>query len=310
MIDNVSVTLPLFLVIGLGFIAARTRLLSSVQFQGIGSFVMVFAVPALLFKALAERAVAEILDYRFLLAFAVGSLAVFGIGLLVTRLRGGSLADGAITAMGMSISNSGYIGYPMAAAVLGAPAALAMALCMMVENLLVIPLTIILSGMGRGKGALKTLSEALGRLLRNPLILAILAGLSFSVLGLSLPQAIGRSVNMLAQTAAPAALFVLGGTLYGMKVKGMFREIAPIATGKLILHPLLVAGAIALTPGIDPVLRTAGVLFASAPMFTIYPLFGEPYGLASRSAAAVVVTTALSFVTMSIWLALLPMLGG
>ncbi|MNG30533.1 hypothetical protein D3C84_1161650 [compost metagenome] len=65
----------------------------------------------------------------------------------------------------------------------------------------------------------------------------------------------------------------------------MLADVVQITLGKLVLHPLAVALAFALVPGIDPQLRIAGLLIASAPMFSIYPLIGQPYGLESRCAA-------------------------
>ncbi|MNZ80378.1 putative transporter YfdV [compost metagenome] len=305
MLEILTITTPIFLLIGLGFLAARSGLLGREQIRGIGSFVIHFALPALMLHALATRPIAEVLNGGYLLAYGGASLAVFALGFALSRwLRRDSLSGSALSALGMSGSNSGFIGYPVAAMVIGPLAALPMALCMLVECLLVIPLALILAETERQGGSPGRLAlEIARRLAKNPLLIAILGGLALSLLELRLPVIVLRPIEMLAQASAPAALFVIGATLYGLRPGGMLADVVQITLGKLVLHPLAVALAFALVPGIDPQLRIAGLLIASAPMFSIYPLIGQPYGLESRCAAVLVVATALSFISLSVTLA-------
>lgn len=305
MLEILTITTPIFLLIGLGFLAARSGLMRPEQVRGIGSFVINFALPALMLNALATRPIAEVLNGGYLLAYGGASLAVFALGFAVSRwLRRDSPSGSALSALGMSGSNSGFIGYPVAAMLIGPLAALPMALCMLVECLLVIPLTLILAESERqGGSAGKLALEIARRLAHNRLLIAILGGLSLSALGVQLPLIILRPIEMLAQAAAPAALFVIGATLYGLRPGGMFAEVAQVTLGKLVLHPLAVAFAFSLVPDVDPQLRIAALLFAAAPMFSVYPLLGQPYGLEQRCAATLVVATALSFLSLSTTLA-------
>ncbi len=109
---------------------------------------------------------------------------------------------------------------------------------------------------------------------------------------------------MLANAAGPAALFVIGGALFGLQVKGMARDVGQIVIGKLLIHPLAILIAFLLIPGIDPLYIVGAVLFSAAPMISIYPLLGQRYGLGGVSAAAMLVATIASFFTLSliIWL--------
>lgn len=310
MFDILAITTPIFILIGLGFLSARSGLLSREQIRGIGSFVISFALPALVIKALADRSIGEILNPGYLLAYCLASLAVFACGFTVSRwLRRDSLQGAALAAMGMSVSNSGFIGYPVVAMVLGAPAALALALGMLVENLVMIPLALALAEAGRqsGDGARRMLWETARRLAKNPVILGMSIGLALSLLEVRLPPILYRSIELLAQASAPAALFVIGGSLYGLKSGGMLADIGQVTLGKLILHPLAVFGAFSLVPALDPTLKVAGLLFASAPMMSIYPILGQQYGLEQRCAAALVAATALSFLSMSLLLGVLPL---
>ena len=307
MLAVLSITAPIFILIGLGFFSARIALVNRDQVRGMGTFVIYFAPPSLVFKALAERSLSEVLNGPYLAAYAMASLSLFGIGLLLARRwRGQGLSSSAILAMGMAVPNSGFVGYPIAVMVIGPTAALAMALGMLVENLLMIPLALAIAEAGRQNGQGWTVvRETALRLLRNPLIIAIVLGLGMSLLELRLPVVPARVIEMLAAASAPVALFVIGATLNGMKAGGMAADLAQTSIGKLILHPLLMFAALSLVPGIDPLLMVAGVLFASAPMLSVFPILGQRFGLEERCAAALVGCTVLAFFSISGLLALL-----
>lgn len=301
MLQILSITTPIFILIGLGFLSARGGLISREQVRGMGTFVINFALPALVLKALSENPIGEVFNWQYLTAYGLGSLAVFCLGLLASRaLRREPLDSSAINALGMANSNSGFIGYPIVAMTLGATAAIGLALNMVVENLLIMPLALALAEAGRQEGsALRVARETLKRLARSPLIIAMLIGLPLALLELRLPAVPARVVEMLATASAPLALFVIGGSLYGLRLIGMQGDIGMIAFGKLILHPLAVLLIFSLLPDVDPTLMAAGVLFASAPMLSIYPILGQRFGVDGRCAAALLLTTAVSFVTIS-----------
>ncbi|MNO94939.1 Membrane transport protein [compost metagenome] len=259
-------------------------------------------------KALAENPLHEVFERNYLLAYGAASLAVFAAGFLFSRrVRGDSLSGSALGGLGMSMSNSGFIGYPIVAMVVGPKAAVGLALGMMVENLLMLPLALVLAEAGdqRGAGIGRVLRETFGRLLRNPIIIAISIGLCLSLLQIRLPAVPLKAVEMLAQASAPVALFVIGGNLYGLKIGKLFADVVQLGIGKLLLHPLAVLLFLLAFPVADPALRSAAVLYASAPMLSIYPILGQRYGLEGRCSAALVASTLLSFLSISAFIALL-----
>ena len=303
MLQILQITAPIFLLIGLGYLAAMGGLLNREQVRGIGAFVITFAMPALLIKTLGTAPIQQTLLPGYLLAYAFGSLAAFAAAFSVSRwLRGDNLSGSAINAMGMSVSNSGFVGYPLVAAAIGSPAVLGMAMGMLVENLLMIPLALLLAEAGKqqGGGGLNVLGVIFGRLLKNPVIIGILVGLGVSLLGIEIPPLLFKPIDMLAGVSAPLALFVIGAGLFGMKARGVWVDAAWIASGKLIVHPLAVLCAFLLVPGIDPVMKAVGVLFACSPMMSIFPILGQRFGLEDRCSATLLVATVLSFFTISL----------
>jgi predicted permease len=307
-LEILAITTPIFLLIGAGYLAIGTRLMNREQMQGVATFVLYFALPGLVIRALTQNPLDEVFQPRYLLAYGLGSVVVFVFALLLTLgLQGKSLSEGAIHALGMSASNSGFIGYPVAAMVLGtSPAAVLLALNIVIENVLIIPAALILAEAGRqsGAGIATVARKTFFRLVRNPILVGLAVGLVLAVTETALPGPLARVIDMLADAAGPAALFVIGGTLFGLQVRGMQNDVGQIVVGKLLLHPLVVFGSFLLVPGADPMLLAGGLLFACAPMVSIYPLIGQRYGLAVIGAAALMVCTLTAFVTLSlaIWL--------
>jgi predicted permease len=216
-----------------------------------------------------------------------------------------------VRALGMASANSGFVGFPIASMVIGPPAAAILAQNFLVENLLLIPFGMMLAEMGeRSHGSMRAmLGSAAASLVRNPLLLAIAAGVAVAALGVRLPEPVARPVALLGAVAGPVALFVVGGTLAGLPRGGAPSGIAPIVIGKLVLHPLVVFGLLLVMPGIDPVLLAGGAIFAAAPMMSIYPAIGARFGEGQVAAAALFVATVLSAATISALILLLGRAG-
>jgi len=311
-LEILAITLPIFLLIGAGFTAARTGLLSRDNMQGVGTFVMYLALPSLIIRALTDHPLAEVFNPTYLLAYGLGSLATFLLGLALSMgLRGKRLDAGAIHALGMSASNSGFIGYPVALMAIGPPAAIFMALNMVVETLFIIPMALTLAEASRqnGNGIGQVARQTLARLTRNPVLIGLLIGMLLALSGLRLPGPLAKAVDMLADAAGPAALFTIGGMLHGLKVRGMAMDVGQVVLGKLLLHPLFVLVAFLLLPDPDPMLIAGAMLFACAPMISVYPLFGKQYGQGDTSAAGLMVSTLASFLTISLVIWLLTQFG-
>jgi malonate transporter and related proteins len=306
-----SVLGPIFALIALGYGAVRSGYVEQSAVGGVGSFVLRLAMPALIVGALTGAPLDSTLDSGFLFAYGAGSLAVFAFGYLRARRFGGmGGAAAAMQALGMSCSNSGFMGYPIAAMLIGPAAAATLAQCMVVENLLVIPLALMLAELGRGGEShpLRAAAGVAGRLARNPLLIAIAAGIALSGFGVALPDWLDRSIALLGGTSAPAALFVVGGTLAALPGGGL-RDSAWVVLGKLVLHPAAILGLLLLMPAADPMRLAAGVIFASVPMITIYPIIGGQFGVARSCAAALLAATLAACVTLPLVLAGLNLAG-
>jgi hypothetical protein len=307
LLDVLAVTGPIYVVMALGWAAVRRGLFASDDLRVLGRFVLNLALPALLFNALSRRPVAEILEPVYFVAYAASGVAiVLGAFVWERLVRKRDAPTSAIIATGMGFPNLAFVGYPIIVPLLGAPGAVAVALSFVVDNLLILPLALALAGSGgaAAEPRHRALVRALAGTARNPLIIAIVAGFAVALAGVSLPAPIARTIDLFAGASAGVALFVVGGSLARLKVRGMARDVAAIATGKLIAHPLVVAGALALLPAIDPAMRVACIACACMPMVSMYPILAQKYRLEGLAAVALLVTTVSSFVTINVFLAL------
>lgn len=307
MLEILAITTPIFLLIGVGYAAVRSHYFDPAGLRFLGAYVVRLGLPVLMFRAVAQRPIADVLNLRYLAGYAAGSLAILGLGVLATGwLRRRELDTATLQAMGMTMPNSMFVGLPVAMQVFPASAGLAMALCVVVENLLLLPLCLALveSASARhqpfGKAFLRTLSG----LPRNPMILALALGLACSLLGLHLPVPLGRAVDLVAAGSAPVALFCIGGSLVGQPWREMLADVAAVSFGKLVMHPLLVLGALLLLYPRGGELAMCCVLIASSSMMSIYPIIGQQYGRQGECAAALLAATVSAFFTMTgvIWL--------
>lgn len=303
-----GITGPIYLAIALGYVCTRQGMFAKTDMQAFGKFTIHLALPALLFNALSQRSLGEILNADYLLAYALGSMVMIFLGLFWARkVLGHSLSYSSMMAMGMSCPNSGFVGYPIILLSFGPVAGVVLALNMIVENLLMIPVLLAVADSVEGqRGQWKqVLRQTLKNLAKNPMIWGIAGGVLFSMSGWTLPAVLGRTINLFAQASAVLSLFVIGGALVGLKADGLKGTISQIAVGKLLLHPLAMWAVLAwLVPIADPALRSAALLTGALPMLGIYTVLSQRHGHGAISAAALMVTTVASFFTLSgmLWL--------
>lgn len=311
MLDILAITSPIYIIIFLGYLFTCVGVFAKIEMRVFGKFVLNLALPALLFKTLAQRQLGEIINVSYLLAYLLGSLLVIALGFLWARRVGGRDATAStFQAMGMACANSGYVGYPILLLTAAPVAGVALALNLIVENTVVIPLLLFMAEHGRGgAGQWRVVGRALKRLVTNPLVIGLAAGLIVSATGFKLPEPLLRTAEMLASSTSSVALFVIGGTLVGLPLGGLGRQVVAVVVGKLIGLPLAVFVFISALPWlgfptIDPALRAAAILMAAMPMMGVYPTLAQAYGKDDFCAVALLVTTIASFFTLSalLWL--------
>lgn len=314
MLDILAITGPIYLCVLAGYAAVRWGMFSKADMRVFGRFVLDVSLPALLFYALASRPLSDVLRPGYLLVYTAGSLLVLGGGLLWSwKVRGRTLTESAYMAMGMTCSNSGFVGYPLMLLLFGPLGGVILALNFIIENLIKLPLLIALADAGAHEGprqtVLQVIRQTLARLARNPIIIGIVLGCAVAISGWQLPAVLSRAVTLFSGAAGGLALFIIGGSLSGLQLQGMRSQVAQVAVGKLLLHPAAIWAVIALfglmgLPVPAGELKVAAVLSAAMPMLGVYSVLAQRHGHEEFTSAALLVTTGLSFFTISaiLWL--------
>ncbi|MDO5682370.1 MAG: AEC family transporter [Propionibacteriaceae bacterium] len=317
-----SVTFPFFALVLIGYLAARLRVLPLAAVPGMNTFVLYFALTALLFQLGANTPIAELLDPVVLGLWTVSGLLIMVLAAVTALRRRLGWLDASFGSLIAVLPNSGFMGVPLLTALLGATANGPIIASLLVDIVVIQSLGVAFSHRGAGEqhSAWAELKGALVRMSRNPLPWAIALGGTWGATGLALPEPVDHVITLLAAAATPVALFTIGAVLareQGNKPPGRIRsgvrafgDVYWLAALKLLAHPLFVwlLGTAAIAAGLPlresalTVLVLAAALPAAANVSMLAERFGADNG---RVARVILVSTLLSFVTFSAAVALL-----
>lgn len=304
-----AVILPVFLVIGAGYLARWKGGFSDAAIDGLMVFTQRFAIPALLFVAISRLDLAAEFDLPLLISFYAGALAGFGAGFAGGKWLFGRAPEDCV-AFGFTglFSNSLLLGLAITERAYGTAALDANYAIIAIHAPICYGLGITCMEVIRARGTpARDLPGKVGKaIFSNALIIGIGLGFVVNLSGLPLPGILNDALDLLTRAALPAALFGLGGVLYRYRPEGDMRAILYLCAVSLILHPVITYGlGRAFDLGTDA-LRSAVVTAAMAPGINAY-VFANMYGVAKRvSASTVLIATALSMVSAWVWLAVLP----
>ena len=308
MLAILNITLPLFLLIGVGYSAVKLGFLSLEHNRGLGSFVLNFAFPALVFNAISSLDMKSAFIYEYVLVYGAVTIALYWAGFIISlKVLGRKTVHSALNGLGIIFCNTAFLGYPVLAQVIGyEQAAIFLSMNLLFENLLGVLPTILLCELsaGKKKNIFKLLLTALQKIFTSPPIVAIIGGLIFSLLGLGVAEPIHKTLTMLSIAAAPVALFAIGANLNGIRFRSSIKAAIPITLGKLVLFPSLIFVGFILIDVDDPITMMSGVLLASSPAATLYALIGIQYGEGAITSGNLIVMTLASFISLSAVLAI------
>lgn len=308
MLSAIDVILPIFLVIGFGYLAVYTGLFSDDNVDALMTFAQNFAIPCLLFRAISTIDLGAQFQAPLLISFHTGALAGFIAGLLGARyLFHRPWEDSVAIGFVGLFSNSLVLGVSITERAFG-PEALA-------ANFAIVAIhapfcyTVGVTAMEvvrlRGARLIDLPRRIVVEMSHNALVIGIVLGFAVNLLNIPISPKILDAVDLMAIAAIPAALFGMGGVLCRYRPEGDMRTIVFICAVSLILHPLVVWG-MGRAFGLDQAaFRSAVVTAAVAPGVNTY-IFANLYGVARRVAAsAVLFGTIASIFTVWIWLLLL-----
>ena len=272
-------------------------------------------IPALLFRTTARLDFAT-MPWRTIAAFFVPVIGVMLAVYAWQRLRGPARpAVPTARAISVAFGNTVQLGIPFSAALFG-EAGLAIHIplisihALLILSVLTVLVELDLARAAGRDGAPSSLSRTLALTARNtlihPVVLPVLAGLAWNLLGLPLPPVADELLATLGTAVVPLCLVLIGVSLSQYGVKGHVRGAVAVVIGKLVLLPALVLVVAHWGFGLAGVPLAVLVMAAALPVGSNALLFAQRYGTLEGEATAAIVLSTVAFVgTSALWLALL-----
>jgi len=301
--DIISTIIPIFAVIILGWLASVRGFIPSEFLGPANRLVYYIAIPAMIFRSISRSSFTSQFDIKVLAISLLSILVIFGFAWcagLIARIRYEQMSA---FVQDSFHGNLGYIGLAVAYYFLGtgglARASIIAGFMMILQNLLGVTILALYSG---DKSVKEGKWQIALRIMRNPIILSVIAGMIFSISEIPMPLIINRSLDILSGLALPMALLIIGGSL---SFKLMRLNMLPVlSTGiiKLVLLPGLGFLLFSLS-GLVPVDYLPGLILLASPTATVtYVMAKEMNGDTDFAVAAISTSTLMSAVTFTVWL--------
>ncbi|WP_421912623.1 AEC family transporter [Mesorhizobium sp.] len=305
-----------FSLVALGYLAGLTGYLKPASGEGISDFAVSVAMPLLLFQTMVNADFHGVAPWSLWSAYFIAVALTWAAGhLVITRIFGRDARAGIVGGVSSSYSNVVLLGAPFILGIFGSDGFEVLSLLVSVHLPIMMIASIVLFEMFGRSGnepvhPLRVVRSFLRKLLVNPLIIGILAGLAWRIGGTPLPGLVSRLVDALASTAGPVALFAMGLSLRRFGITGNVRPALALSTLKLFLMPALVLGLVWLF-GLPPLTAKVAVVVAALPSginsYLIAVQFNTGQALASNQ---MTIATACAAVTTSFWLAVVGQVFG
>lgn len=304
-----TVSVPVFGLILCGYLAGYFGVLGTHSSEALNRFVYYFALPALLFIFVARAPLERILYWPFLAAWGGSLVLSFGLTALLARLvYRDRLAVVGLRSMNASFANTGYMGIPLAITAFGEAAGLPAIIATAFMGIVLISLTIALieTDLSTKAGAGGIARDVELALAKNPLVLSVAAGALVSAFGISIPLPLAKFFDLLSSAAGPCALFAIGLFISGQSVREGLHEAALITAIKLLVHPAIAWLLLATVFEVEPLWATVTILIAALPTGANCFVLAQRYNVfVAPTSATILLSTALSVVTVSLLLILL-----
>jgi len=295
-------TLPFFALIFCGYIAARTRFFPPEAARILTKFVFYFALSAMLFRLAATLPLDDLYQPEFLKAYAIASAILYALVIAVALFRKVSWAEAGFEAHTAVIGNVGFLGLPMFVSMFGATAAAPIMMGLIVDLVVFgVVIVIIVESTRGGRQGFGAVQTALVGLIKNPMIMAVLAGLAWSVADLPWFVPLDEFTQILGAAATPGALFAIGCSLANQSADQKAGIAVWLTSIKLFAHPAIVAFFVLYVFDVDPFVAAIAICSAAMPTAGNVFILAQHYGIGEhRVSATILISTAISILTVTV----------
>lgn len=304
---SANAVLPMCLIMALGYGTRRLGWIRREEIFAINKIAFRIFLPCLLYY----NVYCSDLSGSFgplLMAYAVGGvLLTFGLSLGYTLLTEKLPERRGVMIQGMFRSNYVIMGIPVATALLGSDQLGTVSILIAVVVPLFNMLAVVVLEVFRGQKP-KPL-HVLGQIVKNPLVIASALGILTLAAGIRLPHILEQTIQNVSAIASPLQLFLLGAFFQFSGLKTYRRELVTVSAAKLIISPGLFLGLGALLGFRGVAFVSLIGIFASPTAVNSFTMAQQMGGDAELAGDIVVVTSAVSMLTMFLWVFLFKSLG-
>ena len=304
---SANAVLPMCLIMALGYGTRRLGWIRREEISAINKIAFRIFLPCLLYYNVYCSDLSGSFD-PLLMAYAVGGvLLTFGLSLGYTLLTEKLPERRGVMIQGMFRSNYVIMGIPVATALLGSDQLGTVSILIAVVVPLFNMLSVVVLEVFRGQKP-KPL-HILGQIAKNPLVIGSVLGILTLAAGIRLPHILEQTIQNISAIASPLQLFLLGAFFQFSGLKTYRRELVTVSAAKLIVSPGLFLGLGALLGFRGVAFVSLIGIFASPTAVNSFTMAQQMGGDAELAGDIVVITSAMSILTMFFWIFLFKSLG-
>ena len=273
--------LPIFALILTGFICGYFGAFDRVATDNLNRFAVYLALPSLMFVAMSKITADQVRQFGFVAAFCGGFAVSFAAAFAISRFRGRRVANASIEGLDAGYSNVGFMGIPMCLLVFGPQSAPVSIIATLFTAcvLFLFAVVIVEIDLKKGNSFWLTALRVSASLLRSPLLIAPVAGLTVGLSGMKVPAPFESFTTLLGGAASPTAPVCIGLFLAQERVVSQdIKSIGILVAMKLILQPAVTAFLVFYVFSMPPLWSHSAVILSALPIgsgpFTIAKLYG------------------------------------
>lgn len=310
-IYSINVTMPIFLVMVIGYILKQIGMLNDNFVTVANKFNFKVTLPFMLFKDIAGVDIKAVFDIKYVLFCAIVSTicfwVVWGTAKLLVRdktIRGAFVQSsfrGSAAVMGLAFIQNIYGSSAMGPLMIVSAVPL--------YNIFSVIVLTFEANDSTGIDKKAKIRQAGINICRNPIILSILAGLIVGLLGIQFPTLVNKTVSNVAQMATPLALITIGAGFEGRKALAKIAPTMAASTIKLVLQPLIFLPVAAWMGFSGEKMIAILIMLASPTTPSCYIMAKSMNNDEVLTASVIVTTTLMAAFTLTGWIFLLKTLG-
>ncbi len=313
-VQILTIVLPVFILIALGYGSARTGFLGEEVGTSLGQFVFTVAIPVLIFRTLATSSFDGVSPWGLWFAYFTGVAITWTCAtLIIRRVFKREARAGVIAGITAGFANTVLVAVPLVTSLYGeaglVPVFILISVHMPVMTVacaVLMERAVVLDGAGAGRAHSEIFKSVILSLITNPIVIGIAAGALWRVLNLPISGIFSDVLERLAATAIPIALFSLGMSMVRYGVRGNVAPALILSALKGVAMPAIVYVMAKHVVGLPELWVAAATLTAACPTGVNAFIFANRYGTGhAMSANSITFTTASAVVTTFLWAALL-----